>query len=147
MVSVYRPCYNVAYNSAYMQQYRYSLKERGGICPRELLLIDLASEIKLWKDAGDSVIILEDFNEDVRSQGFANWKDRIGMRDVLLERIEGEDVVANTHNRGKVPIDTILCTAGIDVKKAGYLPFGDGVGDHRPLFIDVTLCLTQDVKH
>ena len=78
--------------------------------------MDLASEIKLWKDAGDSVIVLEDFNEDVRSQGFANWKDRIGMRDVLLERIEGEDVVANTHNRGKVPIDTILCTAGIDVK-------------------------------
>lgn len=37
VVSVYRPSYNVKkYNSAYMQQYRYSLKERGEVCPRAL---------------------------------------------------------------------------------------------------------------
>ena len=45
----------------------------------------------------------------------------------------------NTYKRGHKPIDTILCTRGIVVEKAGYLPFGEGVGDHRALFIDVTI--------
>ena len=38
LVSVYRPCYNIRYNSAYMQQYRYAMKYKNGICPREMFL-------------------------------------------------------------------------------------------------------------
>ena len=46
VISMYRPVVNTDYNSAYMQQLRYSLQHRGGVCPRELLFLDLGEEIQ-----------------------------------------------------------------------------------------------------
>ena len=43
-------------------------------------------------------------------------------------------------------LDTIMGTVGIQVNNAGYLAFGDGVGDHRSLFVDFTIALTLGVK-
>ena len=147
IVSVYCPGRDTRkLNSAYMHQYRYSLRKRGGKCPRELLLEDLQSDIKKWKDQGDSIIIAGDFNEDIRSDTLDDWKERVGLQDVLMERMDDNEKLPNTYNRGVNPIDTILCTVGINVHKAGYLPFGDGVGDHRPLFMDVTIASTLGVK-
>ena len=151
VVSVYRPCYsNINYNSTYLQQLRYSLKKRNGVCPRELFILDLEHDIMKWKDGGDSVVVLGDFNEDVRSPVFATWKDRVGLNDVMLDRIGDrvgdEDGSMATYNRGEAPIDTIFCTAGIEVQSAGYLPFGDGVGDHRPIFVDVSIASTLGVN-
>ena len=146
IVSVYRPCTSRHQNSAFMTQYRYSLKKRGGQCPKELFLEDLRHEIVQWKEKGDSVIIAGDFNEDIRSATLSDWKDRVGLEDVMIERMQDTSSLPNTFNRGTKPIDTIMATAGILVRKAGYLPFGDGVGDHRPLFVDVTIASTLGVK-
>ena len=62
------------------------------------------------------------------------------------KKIEDHNTLPPTYQNGVKPIDTIMCTAGIDVQKVGYLPFGDGVGDHRPLFLDVTIASTLGVK-
>jgi exonuclease III len=68
VVSVYRPVINDGYNSVYMQQLRYSVKHRQGICPREMFITDLREEILEWKIDGDSLVILGDWNEDIRSE-------------------------------------------------------------------------------
>ena len=65
MISVYRPWWNNKYNSTYFQHLSYSVKKREGFCPRELFLKDLQEEILRWKEMGDSVIVLGDFNEDI----------------------------------------------------------------------------------
>ena len=54
----------------------------------------------------------------------------------MLDKV-GEDAAPCTYDRGSHPIDSIMCTANIDVRKAGYSPFGDGAGNHRPLLIDI----------
>ena len=148
VVSIYRPYMKtIKLNSNYMQQYRYSMKKRGGICPRELFLVDLATEILKWKGEGDSIVIMGDFNEDIRSDTISNWKDRVGLEDVMLQRMEITGAPPpNTYNRGHLPIDTILCSPGIQVEQAGFLPFGNGVGDHRPLFIDITIASSLGVN-
>ena len=147
VVSIYRPCINTQkINSIYMKQYGYSLKKREGKCPRELFLHDLSEEVMKWKEKGDSIIILGDFNQNVKSNTIKTWKERLGLEDLLIERVERDKVKLNTYSGGHVPIDTIMCTQGVDVKKAGYLEFGEGVGDHRPIFIDVTMASTLGVN-
>jgi len=145
-VNVYRPCSTDNTNSAYMVQYQYSLRFREGKCPRELLLIDLLHDIQIWKEKGDSIIIAGDFNEDIRLEVFNEWKKDAGLEDVFVERNVDNHILPPTFNRGINPIDIIMCTAGITVIKAGYLTFGEGVGDHRPLLMDVTVASTLGVK-
>ena len=61
----------------------------------------------------------------------------------MLEKcLELEVTQPTTYHRGAIPLDAILYTAGIEVQRAGYLPFGKGVEDHRPLFVDVTVAST-----
>ena len=129
-----------------MAQLRYSVKHRGGKCPRELFLEDLQQDILDWKAMGDSIVVAGDFNEDIRSELVESWKERLGLHDVMMDRVGDNDLLPPTYKMGVIPIDTILCTAGIEVQQAGYLSFGDGVGDHRPLFMDVTVASTLGVK-
>jgi exonuclease III len=143
VVSIYRPCKSTQrVNSVYMKQYGYSLEKRNGICPREMFLLDLEQEIVNWNELGDSIIIMGDFNQDVRSQELREWSERLGLEDKLLERVETEGTHLNTYMGGHAPIDTILCTNGVEISKAGYLPFGEGVGDHRPIFVDISIAST-----
>ena len=147
VVSVYRPCWATQrVNSLYMKQYGYSLEKRNGVCPRVLFLQDLEKEIKEWSEIGDSIIVMGDFNQDVRSKTFIEWRDNLGLEDRLIERVEKDGVKLNTYNGGHAPIDSILCTNGVKVIKAGYLPFGEGVGDHRPIFVDITIASTLGVN-
>ena len=146
VVSVYRPGYNKKYNSTYMQQLRYSMQHKNGKNPRDLLLEDLQDKIGQWIQEGDGIIVVGDFNEDIRSPSITFWKERLGLHDVMLGRLDDDSLAPPTYQLGSRPIDTILCTAGIEVRSAGYLPFGTGVGDHRPLFVDVTISSTLGVN-
>jgi hypothetical protein len=91
-------------------------------------------------------VVVGDFNQDIRGGILQEWKDRLGLNDALLENLNDNEEAPNTYQRGKNPIDTILCTGGIEVVNAGYLPLGEGVGDHRPLFVDVTIASTLGVN-
>ena len=57
--------------------------------------------------------------------------------DASLASLDNPETAPATYSRGSYPIDTILVTRGIEIINAGYLPFGTGVGDHRPLYIDI----------
>ena len=146
IISIYRPVYSRKYNSAFMQQLRYSMQYRDGRNPRDILLEDLQDKIGDWMCEGDGIIVVGDFNEDIRSPEITCWRERLGLNDAMLDRVHDTTLAPPTYHRGSRPIDTILCTSGIEVRSAGYLPFGTGVGDHRPLFVDITIASTLGVN-
>ena len=97
---------------------------------------DLREDILKGSEAGDSIIVMGDFNTDVRGEEFTLWKEDLELRDVMVEAV-GLENAPRTYARGSNPIDTILTSANIHIAKTTYLPFGEGVGDYRPLLIDV----------
>ena len=68
VITVYRPCKTEGSKTAYTQQLRYLTKIKDERDSREILMEDLKSEIKKWSLEGESIIIMGDWNEDVRSQ-------------------------------------------------------------------------------
>lgn len=58
---------------------------------------------------------------------------------MMLENLRDDTEPPNTYYREMKPLDTILCTRGVVVKKAGYLPFGEGVVDHRDSYVDISI--------
>ncbi len=99
---------------------------------------DLISLLRQWKDAGDEIVLLGDFNENVYSGDLA-WSlsgDNLRMHE-LCQRITGLPL-PHTHIRGSVPIDTVFCTAGIDGVAVALLLSRFGIGNHRVFMVDVT---------
>ena len=58
------------------------------------------------------------------------------LRDVMIDRTREVEMSATWH-LGRDSINTIICTPNILIKQAAYLPFGVGVGDRRPLVVDI----------
>ena len=139
IITAYRPTKNTSgdgSNKTYIQHLRYLEKENMGRRPREAFMEDLKNEVEEWRGKGESIIIMEDFNEDVRKENMGKWRNDLGLCEVMLDGL-GEENAPSTYDKGTTPIDSILCSANIGMVKAGYLPFGEGAGDHRPLVIDI----------
>jgi len=82
-----------------------------------------------------------DWNEDIRSERMQEWKNKVGLQDTMMNKAPNDKELPATYRRGKLPINTIMATVGVLIDKPGYLPFGEGVGDHRALFADIQLVL------
>ena len=134
--TAYRPCISKGSNSCYVQQVRHFVQNTENCDPREALMSDLRADILKGSEAGDSIIGMGDFNVDVRGEDFTIWKEDLELQDVMVEAV-GPENAPRTYARGSNPIDTILASANVNIAKAAYLPFGEGVGDHRSLLIDV----------
>ena len=65
-----------------------------------------------------------------------DWCYALNLRDAILDMVGAENAPCKYHRVSK-PNDTIMCSTNVNVRKTGYLPFGDGVGDHYPLLIDI----------
>ena len=60
--------------------------------------------------------------------------------DPIRFRHSSVSILPPTFEGGSHPIDAIFVTPRLlDIDCGGYLRFGDGVGDHRPLFIDISV--------
>ena len=94
---------------------------------------DLAVDIAQWKECGDGLVIMRDWNVDVSNAEFWNWVQALGLHDLSVATLEVNEPPPATYQRGSKPIDTILATGAVRVAQGGYLPFGTGIGDHRPL--------------
>ena len=107
------------------------------ICPLDQCTIDLIALLRKWIAAGDKIVLMIDSNEDVRNGSFnaESWK--IGLRSGIRTR-HGNNPPPTQH-KGSTPIDDIYVTQNVMIDKAGYLPFGDGPGDHRGLYVDINL--------
>ena len=83
----------------------------------------------------EQLVIMGDWNVDVRKEQFlAPFR----HRNIIPATISQHGLSApETFNRGNAPIDEILVSDSITVKASGYMPHGEGLGDHRPVWIDI----------
>jgi len=106
-------------------------------CPRKAILIDLESELVSWQEAGDSIIVLTDFNEDV-------WLPWIWQFFANINLIEATTALTGpsgtaTYNCGTTLIDRIYVSLALLLLiNGGYLAFDAGIpSNHWALWIDV----------
>jgi len=97
---------------------------------------DLLHLIRSWKTAGDEIILMGDFNENVYEGNLArNLLHEDFRMSELCQRTTGSRL-PNTHIRGSVPIDAVFATAGVSCTAVTLLPHRVGVGDHRVFLLD-----------
>ncbi len=120
------------------QQVRY-FKSCGEVRqPRLIFQADLLNLIRTWKNVGDKIIILGDFNENVYEGKFA--LDLLGNKFRMSElclQTTGSRLLQNTHIRGSILIDAIFATARISSTAVRLLPHRVGVGNHRVFLLNI----------
>ena len=120
------------------QHIRY-FESRGEVRhPRLMFRVDLLNLIRECRTAGEEIILIGDFNENVYdgllSQNLLH--DDIRMSELCF-RITGSRL-PSTHIRGSVPIDAVYATTGVGGLAVTLLPHRAGVGDHRVFVIDIS---------
>jgi hypothetical protein len=141
VVSAYMPCRppsNSKGETTWEQQQCYFESIGDFRDPDEILLGDLLAQIKLWREAGEQVILALDANQNVYDGplGQALSEPPYNMH-CLLESATGSRV-PNSHFRGKDPITTIFGSAGLVVGDGMCYPHWYGVGDHRVFVVEVS---------
>ena len=58
------------------------------------------------------------------------------LRNEIIDKV-GVDRSPRTYYQEYVPVDISMCSANIKIRKAAYLPFGYGSGNHQPLVVDI----------
>jgi hypothetical protein len=82
------------------------------------------------------VVLLADWNVDVRGEKTQKYMADLGMREVIME-FHG-DKGPRTYNRGSKPIDGIFMTQDLYIVQRGYMHSVMGIGsDHRCLWLDI----------
>jgi hypothetical protein len=120
------------------QHIRY-FKARGQICnPHDMFSANLISLLWQWKNAGDEIVLLGDFNKNIYTGNLARSLsgDNLRMHE-LCQRITGL-LLPHTYIRGSVPIDAVFRTVGIDGVAIALLPSRIGIGNHRVFIVNVT---------
>ena len=143
IVSAYNPCKThdaTKLQTVYNQHVRYFNTIGNKNCPRLQFKIDLIQQIKKWQRMGELIIVLMDFNEDLMRHG--------PLQQALIE-CDLVDPIRQLHSHsglippptsktGSTPIDSIFVSRPLQhIQKGGWLKLGKGVGDHRPLYIDI----------
>jgi len=83
IVALYRPCHSDGPLSTYQQHCHALSKLSWQDCPREAILSDLSSEVRLWQEEGDGIIIPTDFNEDIRRPWIQKFFEELNLIEVL----------------------------------------------------------------
>jgi Reverse transcriptase (RNA-dependent DNA polymerase) len=138
IITCYRPVKAQGATSAYQQQVRAINESGSASCPRQQLLDDLHVQITTWIEEGNKIVFMGDLNEDVRTNSIRLFFQRLGMREIILER-HGTDA-PNTFQDGSLPIDAIFATNTINTTLCGYTEIGWGSkSDHRLIWADLDL--------
>jgi hypothetical protein len=120
------------------QHRRYFNLVRCDANPVDALWTDLSRLVRKWTESGESVVLLADFNSDVRGEKNRKYMADLGMREVLTE-FHGDEG-PRTYNRGSKPINGIFMTQDLYIVQGGYMTFGMDIGsDYRCLWLDIQL--------
>jgi hypothetical protein len=95
VVSIYRPCDSPGPMTVASQHSRMVLLDKGvDTNPRQVFLDDLVMEATEWKDKGDHLIIMGDFNDDVRTGEVKEMFDGLEMSEAIMVHNEGVELPA-----------------------------------------------------
>jgi hypothetical protein len=117
IITLYRAVASAGHLSAYQQQRNILLDQDIDTCPRSQLLIDLKDFIQTCKGAGEQIIVLGDFNEDVWGRTINKFFTDLDMRELILD-LHGNEA-PHTFAGGVNPIDGIFGTRNIQPLAGG----------------------------
>jgi exonuclease III len=138
VVTLYRPVQSFGATSTYQQHQQLLLDANIDECPRKQMMYDLRKFLSTSIESGDKIIVMGDFNEDVRSHFISRFFDSLGMHESIIGK-HGENA-PNTFYQGTVPIDGIFMTKNLIATRSGYTQTSWGMpSDHRLLWIDIRL--------
>jgi hypothetical protein len=103
-------------------------------------LQDLQKELKTWLDAGDQVIVGGDFNMEIASGRLLTMFDRHNMHNIVFF-LHDPDNFPSTSDKAivnKKTVDSIFGAANLVPVHARYLELGEFLGNHHPIWFDVT---------
>ena len=104
---------------------------------------DLCSFILSCQRSQEQIILLIDCNENLcKLQDLHKHliSDPISLVDPIRFRHFNGDDLPPTNEKGSYPIDAIFVSNSLwHISRGGWLRFGEGVGDHRPLYIDIQI--------
>jgi hypothetical protein len=137
----YQPCQPLCNTGSdtVWEQHRCYFKAQGNT--KSLMMNfqdDLVALLTEWKIAGNEIVLMGDFNEDVYTGILSVQLPLDPLRLQELCRQTTGQPLPPTHNQGRIPMDAIFGTAGVEPTAAILLPSGAGMGDHRVFLIDLS---------
>jgi exonuclease III len=132
IITAYRPVMNrVNVGSVWHQQQYYADTNDLQGSPHERWLQDLKIALQTWLGQGESIILMADFNDDIRSGSTVQTLKQLGLVDHLVTRYTN---TVPTFARGSSTIDTILMSHEISVEQCGY---SRSPSDHLCVWVDI----------
>jgi hypothetical protein len=122
IISVYAPRQPIGPESVGSQHRRYYNSIGCDTNPMDAFWTDFLRLEQKWTEAGENVVLLADWNADVRGEKTQKYMADLGMREVITE-FHGDEGPC-TYNRGSKPIDGIFMTQDMYIVQGGYMPFG-----------------------
>eukprot|EP00978_Attheya_sp_CCMP212_P009877 scaffold23498_cov62-Attheya_sp.AAC.4 len=166
IVQAYHPCKSYGPLTAYSQQHKFFdttahtpaeityLSRHGELSKADLateqlltqsmnpiqrFLHDVCTDIAVWKLEGNQVVLMGDFNEDVRSEPLKSMFAKLSMREIITTVNDPSTKAPGTFNRESTPIDGMWATFHLEPIRAGYTDLAHGFGgDHRIGWADFT---------
>ena len=136
VISAYRCVENVdGPLSAWSQQTLFLESKHITTDPREAFVTDIITQLTIWLEQGDQIILGLDLNESIVSAPFTTKLLEIGLLNILTHKHVSPPP---SYIRGSTPIDGIYVSVALSASLCGYLSF---IGDHRPSWIDIPLRL------
>ena len=124
------------HKKVYVQQQRVLLAQKIKESVWTTFWKDFMEEVDEWLEQGDQLVIAGDWNSDVRKR---NFLEKLKQRNLwpAITGIHGTEGPGTFHN-GSVPIDEIFISPRLKITGCGYMEHGINIGDHRPVWIDIS---------
>jgi exonuclease III len=134
IICAYCPCQSSGPNSTYALQVVGLARQNIMVCPRRQFWEDLRTYITTCKDAGETVIIMGDWNS--KYEEVVRWMTQLGLKDAIVSRHRASP--PPTCKRSSIhPIDAIFVPESFKCWRGGYLSFNYLESDHRGLWCDI----------
>ena len=140
IVVAYRPCATKTkgLKTIYQQHIRFMQKEGIPGTPIQMFDNDLTNQIKIWRTAGERIILLMDVNgHPLHNNLYKQLMEGTEPLEEFTHKCWGA-VPPHTYARGSSPIDGGYKSPEIEIINLSMLTFAESPGDHRSLILDVS---------
>lgn len=147
VISAYVPCKPATRNDAtvYMQHKRYFESKGIQTCPRRLMITQLTDQIELWTSKGEHIVLFIDANENLNKNGPLQrvlTGEKCNLVDPIRAMYPATRPSPTYHRNRSYPIDSVFVSRRLrHIHKGGWLRFGEGIGDHRVIYMDTPMSL------
>ena len=143
VISAYVPCkqQNNKDATVYAQHKRYYETKGKEGCPRKLMINELTNQIQTWQRKGENILLFIDCNENLNKQGELQrliTDEKYHLIDPIRTKHKNKQPPPTYHRNNNYPIDSVFISPKLrHIDAGGWLRFGEGIGDHRVIYIDI----------